>query len=89
MEILGYEWYIYLGAIGIYQPHEELFQSKKDALSDGLSFGYPASAIEIDRIIGENGSTYVNTAKKAKTRILLHTNENTGEEKIIEEPLDK
>ena len=89
MKILGYEWYIYLGGIGIYEPHEELFQSKEEALNDGLSFGYPASAIEIDRVINESGSTYVNTAKKAKTRIWLHIDEDTGEEKIIEEPLDK
>ena len=89
MKILGYEWYIYLGAIGIYQPHEELFNSQEEALNDSLSFGYPASAIEIDRVVCENGSTYVNTVKEAETRVWLHTDEDTGKEKIIEEPLDK
>lgn len=74
MKILGYEWYVNLDGIGIYEPNMKLFKTKKAALEDAISFGYSANVVSIDKVMSDGGSTYVVSDKvataKAQIKIL-------------------
>jgi len=65
MKVLGYEWYVNLGGIGIYEPNMKLFKTKKEALEDALTFGYSSDMVSIDRVMSDGGSTYVISVKVA------------------------
>jgi len=63
MKILGYEWYVNFGGIGIYEPNMKLFKTKKEALKNALSFGYSSDMVSINRVMSDGGSVFVTSIK--------------------------